>query len=84
MSYIDILGYIAGILSTVSMIPQTIKSWRTKSTGDLSLIRYAMYSLGLILWTIYGFLIQSWPITIMSGVGSAFALSVLVMKVKYK
>lgn len=83
MEYTDILGYTAGIFVTVSLIPQTLKSWKTKSTGDLSLIRYSMYTLGLLLWTIYGIAIKSYPITIMSGFDTALALSILIMKLKY-
>lgn len=35
--FIDILGYVAGTLVVVSLLPQTIKSWKTKSTRDISL-----------------------------------------------
>jgi MtN3 and saliva related transmembrane protein len=84
MQYLDILGYTAGVLVTISLIPQTIKSWKTKSTGDLSLTRYSTYTLGLILWSVYGFLIPNYPIGIMSVFGSALALSILVLKIKYK
>lgn len=84
MPYIDLLGYTAGILVTISLIPQTIKSWRTKSTKDLSLSRYTMYTTGLIMWSTYGFLKPNYPIGIMSTIGTAFALSILLLKIKYK
>jgi uncharacterized protein with PQ loop repeat len=31
------IGYIAGILTTVALVPQLVKAWRSGSTGDLSL-----------------------------------------------
>ncbi|MBI5001906.1 hypothetical protein HZC31_00820 [Candidatus Woesearchaeota archaeon] len=42
MIFIDILGYVAGILVVISLVPQVIKSWTTKSTRDISLSRYIM------------------------------------------
>jgi len=84
MEYIDILGYAAGILVTISLIPQTIKSWKTKSTKDLSLPRYTMYTIGLIMWSIYGVLKPNQPIALMSIIGAALALSILGLKLKYK
>jgi MtN3 and saliva related transmembrane protein len=84
MESVDILGYLTGILVTISLIPQTIKSWRTKSTKDLSLSRYTIYTTGLILWSVYGVLKPNYPIAIMSVIGTAFALSILILKLKYK
>ena len=83
MEYSDLLGYTAGVLVTASFIPQTIKSWKTKSTGDLSLARYSMYTLGLFLWTIYGIIILSWPMIIMTSLDTLLAVSIVLMKLKY-
>ena len=84
MQYVDILGYSAGVITMLSLIPQTIKSWATKSTGDLSLIRYITYTTGLGLWVVYGVLITNYPLIITTGISTALALSILVMKLKYK
>ncbi|MCD4705109.1 hypothetical protein K8R66_03455 [bacterium] len=84
MNFIDILGYIAGILVVISLLPQTIKSWKTKSTKDLSLWRYIIYILGLILWIIYASIIKNAPVAIMNSLGLLLASSLLYLKVKYK
>lgn len=83
MKHIDILGYVAGILVVISLLPQTIKSWRTKSTKDISLWRYIIYVTGLILWIAYAVIIGNGPVAIMNSVGLALALSILVMKIKF-
>ncbi|PIR03940.1 MAG: hypothetical protein COV59_02025 [Candidatus Magasanikbacteria bacterium CG11_big_fil_rev_8_21_14_0_20_39_34] len=80
---IDIFGYIAGILVVASLLPQTIKSWKTRSTKDLSLWRYIIYVIGLILWVIYAILIHNGPVAIMNGIGLLFALSILYLKIKH-
>ncbi len=83
MSYIDLLGYLAGILVVISLLPQTIKSWRTKSTKDLSLWRYIIYCLGLILWIAYAITIHNGPVAVMNAVGLTLAVSILYLKLKY-
>lgn len=83
MNPVDILGYIAGILVVISLLPQTIKSWKTKSTKDLSLWRYIIYITGLILWITYAVLIQNGPVAVMNFVGLVLASSILYLKLKY-
>ncbi|UCC91584.1 MAG: SemiSWEET transporter [Candidatus Aenigmatarchaeota archaeon] len=80
---IDILGYMAGILVVISLLPQTIKSWRTKSTKDLSLWRYLIYITGLILWIAYAIIIQNGPVAAMNTVGLILSLSILYLKLRY-
>ncbi|PIP75476.1 hypothetical protein COW86_03545 [Candidatus Kuenenbacteria bacterium CG22_combo_CG10-13_8_21_14_all_39_9] len=65
MTYIDLLGYAAGILVVISLLPQAVKSWKIKSTRDISLSRYVIYVMGLILWVIYAVIIQNGPVTVM-------------------
>ena len=79
----DVLGYIGGILVVISLLPQVIKSWKTKLTRDISLWRYIIYCIGLIIWIYYAFIIRNGPVGVMNGVGLALALSVLYLKLKY-
>lgn len=79
----DVLGYVAGILVTVSFLPQTMKSWKTKQTRDISLGRYSLYTLGLVLWTIYGIVIMNLPLIVMSALDTLLAGSILFMKLRY-
>ncbi len=83
MDFIAILGYIAGILVVGSLLPQFIKSWRTRSTKDISLWRYIIYSVGLILWIIYAILIQSGPVAVTNSIGLILASGILYLKIRY-
>jgi MtN3 and saliva related transmembrane protein len=80
---INILGYIAGILVVISLLPQAIKSWKTRSTKDISLWRYIIYTAGLILWIIYAIIIKNGPVAVMNSVGLILALSILFLKLKH-
>ncbi len=84
MEPIDIFGYVAGMLVVISLLPQVIKSWKTKLTRDISLWRYIIYSIGLVLWITYAILIKNIPVGLMNSVGLGLALSILYLKLKYK
>ena len=83
MVWVDILGYTAGILVVISLLPQTIKSWKTKSTNDLSLWRYIIYTIGLCLWVSYAIIIKNGPVAVMNSIGLLLALSILYLKIKH-
>ncbi len=54
---IDTIGYVAGLLTTICLIPQLMKIIITKSTNDISLSTFIVLLLGQILWAIYGILV---------------------------
>lgn len=83
MNYLDILGYLAGTMVIFSLLPQVIKSWKTKSTKDLSLTRYLMYTAGLTLWLIYGILLPNGPLAVMNAIGLVLGGSILFLKLKH-
>lgn len=80
---VDLFGYVAGLLVVISMVPQTIKSWRTKSTADISLWRYIIYAAGLALWVSYAYMIQNGPVALMNSVGFILASTILYLKIRY-
>jgi len=84
MRLIDLLGYSAGALVILSLLPQAIKSWKTKLTRDISLSRYIIYVIGLVLWIIYAIIIGNGPVAITNGIGLVLACSILYLKIKYK
>ena len=80
----EIIGFIAGILVACSLIPQTIKSWKTKSTNDISILYMLINLSGQILWIVYGFMISSLSLIIMSSITLIFAISLLILKIRNK
>ena len=79
----EIVGFIAGILVASSLLPQVIKSWKTKSTSDISLGWSVTSLAGQIMWIFYGVLIASYSLVIMSSITLVMALSVFYLKLKY-
>jgi MtN3 and saliva related transmembrane protein len=80
---IELIGYLGGGIVAVSLLPQVIKSWQTKSTKDISVIWNSIYLSGLLVWIIYGFGISSMPLVVMCSVEAALATSLLFLKFRY-
>ena len=79
----DWIGSAAATLTTTDFIPQAWKVWRTRHTTDISLGMYALFTLGVALWLIYGTLLESWPIVIANCITLLLAGAVLIMKLKF-
>lgn len=77
----DLFGTLAAILTTASFVPQTVLVLRTRNTEGLSLVMYAMFTLGITLWLVYGLMIGSLPIIIANVITLALASLILSMKV---
>ncbi len=80
----DIIGSVAAFLTTVSFIPQAIKTVRTKQTRALSLKMYVMLNAGIFCWLLYGLMLMSYPLIIANGVSLAFTLIILFYKLNEK
>lgn len=84
MSIITAIGTLAAILTTIAFLPQAMKTIKTKHTKDLSLGLLIIQSTGSFFWTIYGILINDFPILIASGLTFSLVLLILFLKIKYK
>lgn len=82
-NYIALIGLIAGICTTLSFLPQVIKTMKTKQTKDISLTMYIVLAAGLCTWIIYGMLIESLPVIMANVFSLACAVTVLILKIKY-
>ena len=78
-----ILGTTAAFLTTISFLPQVIKAHKTRETKDLSLVMYILFSIGLMLWTIYGVLQNSAPIIAANAITLMMCSYIVYLKVKY-
>jgi MtN3 and saliva related transmembrane protein len=50
MELMTYVGLTAGILTTISFLPQAVKTWQTKSTKDISLTMFLCFCFGVVLW----------------------------------
>ncbi|MBI2091911.1 MAG: SemiSWEET transporter [Deltaproteobacteria bacterium] len=83
MEFSFYLGMIAAVITTVAFLPQVIKAHKTKKTGDLSLLMYVLFTIGVGLWAIYGAIIGSWPVLLSNIIIFALNLYILFLKIKH-
>ena len=83
-TYQELLGYIAAGLGAISFLPQVIKIWRSRSGKGISTVMYVMYITSLLLWLVYGVIIQSPPLILAEIVTLVLASVILIMKVMWK
>ena len=79
----DVLGFMAGTLTTIAFLPQVIKTWKSKSTEDVSLIMFIFFCLGVSLWCAYGWKIHSIPVIISNVITFILAAIILVFKLVF-
>ncbi len=84
MNFITIIGLTAAVFTTISLFPQLIKIWKTKSTKDISTGMFSLFCGGVFLWFIYGVLVNDLPIIVANSLAFVQALVILVFKAKYK
>ncbi len=64
----QIIGILAGILTTVAVIPQIVKSIQTRNVNDVSPVMFLILCIGVGLWTCYGILKKDFPIIITNAI----------------
>ena len=80
----DIIGYIAGFFIVVSIFPQIIKSYKTKSVKHISILMLISIIIGTVLWLIYGFMVDGMPIIVLNSIYLFVVSYQLYLKVKYE
>ena len=83
MDFVTVLGLCAGTLTVIAFFPQLLKVWRTKSTRDISLGMFSIFCAGVLLWFVYGLMIDDWPIIIANFLTFVQALIIVIFKIKY-
>ena len=81
---VTFLGLTAGVLTTLSFLPQVIKAWKSRSTRDISLGMFAVFCTGVFLWVVYGFLVGDVPVIVANVVTFILAGTILGLKLTYR
>jgi MtN3 and saliva related transmembrane protein len=79
----EMLGFMAAALTTGSFIPQAIMTIRTRNTSGISLSMYVAFTVGVAIWLVYGFALESWPMIAANTVTLGLAGTILALKLKY-
>lgn len=80
---VETIGFIAGICTTLSFIPQVIKIVSTRKVRDISGSMYAVLGFGIFMWMVYGIFLGELPIIAANAVSLMFCVTILVFKIIY-
>lgn len=76
----EVIGYSAAFSTTVAFVPQAWLSWRTRDLSGISLPMYALFTLGVALWLVYGIAIACIPVIVANAVTLMLCSVVLSLK----
>ena len=81
--FVNLIGSVAAVCTTISFLPQLIRVYRLKSAHEISLIMFLVFSFGVFLWVLYGIFIRSFPMIVANGLTLALSLAILGLKIRY-
>jgi len=77
---IETIGYIAGVLTTLAFVPQVLRTFRTRSTEDLSFSTLVLLISGVALWLVYGLMLRATPVILANAVTLVLVGALVFMK----
>ncbi|MEP6888814.1 MAG: SemiSWEET transporter [Nitrospirales bacterium] len=83
MDTMTMIGLLAGTLTTLAFVPQLTKTWKSKSAQDISLGMFLTFCSGVLLWLVYGILMDALPIIMANTVTLILSSAILMLKLKY-
>jgi MtN3 and saliva related transmembrane protein len=83
MSPTEILGFLAAVCTTASFVPQVWHILKTRDTRAISLMMYLLFTVGVVLWLLYGIMIGSTPVIVANSITLVLALVILTCKVRW-
>ena len=78
-----IIGLMAAFCTTVAFLPQVIKTWQTRSTKDLSLSMFLVFTTGIFLWLVYGLYVHDLPLIAANSVTFVLSGTILFFKLRH-
>jgi len=84
LKFVDILGYAAGVLTCLTFLPQVIKTWKEKSSRDISLLMFLIAAVNEVMWIAYGGLLNNWVIILTNAVVLSMSLIMIFLKLRYQ
>lgn len=78
-----LIGIVAGIFTSTSVIPQLVKTVREKKAEDVSPLMFLILLTGTSIWTYYGILKEDLPIIITNAFSSLVTIVMLFLKFRF-
>ncbi len=83
MDWSEVVGHVGSALSSITFMPQVYRVWKTKSVGDLSLTMLLIVFLSTIIWLVYGFAKELWPVIICNSIICMLSIVLIYFKFSF-
>jgi MtN3 and saliva related transmembrane protein len=83
MNFTEILGYTAGVVTTLIFLPQVIKTWKEKSAKDISLLMFVIAAVNQTMWIVYGALRNDLIIILTNSAVLVMSITMIYLKLRY-
>jgi len=83
LTNLEILGLIAGAITSIGYLPQIFKGYKTKKLNDVSFFMPGILAFGMLLWLVYGIILNSIAVIVANIFGVACSILLIIMKKKY-
>lgn len=84
ISFLDIVACIGSFTAVISLLPQIIQSYKTKSVDDVSMLMLLNLTVASVSWTLYGALTADKPLLVTNLLLTVGSLILVVLKRKYR
>lgn len=84
INFIKVIATIMGIIMSLGYFPQAYKVYKNKSSKDISLLAFVIFSLGTLTWFIYGLALKDMPIILGFILGVIGSWLVLILSLIYR
>jgi MtN3 and saliva related transmembrane protein len=82
--FAELIGLLAGSCTTISLLPQLLRIWRSKSARDISLAMFTVFGIGILLWLVYGISVRSPAVIATNAASLLLVLAILALSVRYQ
>ena len=79
---VTLIGLAAAFCTTIAFLPQVLKTWRTRSTKDISLAMFLVFTTGIFLWLVYGVVLHDVPLIAANGITFVLSATMLYFKLR--
>jgi MtN3 and saliva related transmembrane protein len=82
-AFAQVIGLVAGTITTASFLPQLFRVYRTKCAKDLSWPYLLLFTVGISFWLAYGLLTHDLPVILANSFTLALVFAIMMLKWKY-
>ena len=83
MNWPEIAGHFGAFLSSITLMPQVWKAWKSKSVGDLSIYMILIILTSTVVWLYYGVSLGLLPVVLCNGIILLLSAVLLYLKLRY-